>query len=471
MIDIRRVFTPATSQVGLAFVCLCTIFAISAHSVLVLLVLFCASLLIASFVFDRADVLRWTSAFLFYACAATALFLIHLSTNPDYGGLTGGRGIGADDTYFFVLASPEPPLELTRLLSVSRPHYFMFTHNYSDLLSLVAHPVHKIFGVVHPLDLLSLNVAAMAFLPVLVARCARVLLDDNVAKVTWWLMLLCPFTLANSMILVRDGLTAVAFAAALLGVIERRFVLIVVGVLGAAYLRGMQGALLAGSIWVIAVCLWLYAKDAQSRPLWVGVLLLGAPLVLLAGSLVALPYLISNLDLVVGLFFREGFLQSWVSDLAAVDEGTSTFYAISQQPLPIRLPLAFAFYFGVPHLALDEVLGKPIFVPRDYLLGLFSVAFIVYVGLFARGVIRAWMTRHAVLLGIAAAYLLDVLLISQASMQVRHKVALMPMFYLLVAAGLGNVPSRVRTLGLLASAAVGAFTIIFNGYKFWVLPS
>ena len=446
--------------------------AINPHTVITVAAWCAISLVLGAAIFGTGESSRVLRAFLFYSAAAISLYLIQRMTLPEYEGFTGMPGIGTDDSYFFALAVREVSHGLSAELSSWRPSFFLFSHNYSDALGVFARVIRTLVGPVHPLDLIYCNVAIMALLPSAVARTAQALLeDDRVGRVIWWIVLLCPFIAANSVILIRDGLTAVAFALALLGVVERRLMLVVVSVACVAYLRFMQAGLLIASLWIILLMDWILRRDLSPRGQWRGVALLSLPAVGLLAALAVLPTAVANVDVLLSLLFREGFLEGWIFERARTDQGTSTFYAISQMPLPIRLPLAFAFYFGVPHLVVDELVMKPIFVPRDYMHAAFSIAFIAYTAYFVRGVFRAWCTNNALLFGIACAYLMDILVISQASMQVRHKVALMPMFYLVVAAGLKSAPSRVRTVSLIAAALVGAFDIVFSGYKLWRFPS
>jgi hypothetical protein len=94
--------------------------------------------------------------------------------------------------------------------------------------------------------------------------------------------------------------------------------------------------------------------------------------------------------------------------------------------------------------------------------------FIAYAGFFLRGIIRAFDARNALLLGIVLTFCIDLLILSQASMQVRHKVALMPLMYIVVAYGYRYRQRDAVLLGLLFSFGVGAVELLYNGYKLWI---
>jgi hypothetical protein len=205
------------------------------------------------------------------------------------------------------------------------------------------------------------------------------------------------------------------------------------------------------------------------RPSWLSACaLLMAPFaVALATYLYFGPVLIDRLSAVEGLF-RDSFLNEFVLNQAMRDQGTATFYAINQLALPLRLPAAFLFYFGAPHLALDTLASSGAVVPRQILTALFALAFILYAGFFVRGVIRARDAGNALLLGTILTYCVDLLILSQASMQVRHKVALLPLFYIVVAYGLRYRQRDAVIIGLVTSFSVAGIDLLFNGYKLWV---
>ena len=177
--------------------------------------------------------------------------------------------------------------------------------------------------------------------------------------------------------------------------------------------------------------------------------------------------LIDKLAVIQGLF-RESFLEGFMQDQAARDTTTATFYAINQLALPLRLPLAFLFFFGAPHFAPEGFVIAGTVVPRQFLMSSYALMFIAYAGFFFRGIVRAFDTRNALLAAIVLTYCVDLLILSQASMQVRHKVALMSLMYIIVACGWRYRQRDAVFLGLLFSFGVGAVELLFNGYKLWI---
>ena len=89
--------------------------------------------------------------------------------------------------------------------------------------------------------------------------------------------------------------------------------------------------------------------------------------------------------------------------------------------------------------------------------------------LFLRGVIRAWDTTNVLMLALVVTYCIDLSILSQASMEARHKTGLMPLMYIVVAYGARYRQRDAVILGLLFSFGFGAMVLLYNGYKLWNL--
>jgi len=458
-----RVICP-TIAIGAAAVTLAT----SPHSIISLSLYFAMFLAALRLIDRRMDMTAAVGVFSYYALATLMLYWTQRWALPKYYGFSGGLGVGTDDSFFFSMGSPALPEDFP-----IRAKYFLSTHPYGLLLRLFGGPMYRLYGTVHPLDLLFLNTAGLALMPFLTFKATRAITnDEKAARIAFVLSLLCPFTMANGVILIRDGFMSTFFVGALYGLVSRRFVLMSLMLLGAAFLRLPQAVLFVGSFWLIAMFAWFGGRGRLPgawRPGWLSAsALLIAPLAVAATAYLVLgPVLVDRLTVVQGLF-RESFLGEFVLDQALQDPGTATFYAINQLALPLRLPLAFLFYYGAPHLALDTLVLKGALIPRQVLTALFALVSIAYTGFFVRGTMRAWDTRNALLLGSILTYCVDLLILSQASMQVRHKVALLPLFYIIVAYGLRYRQRDAVTVGLVASFAMGAIELLFNGYKLWI---
>ena len=90
----------------------------------------------------------------------------------------------------------------------------------------------------------------------------------------------------------------------------------------------------------------------------------------------------------------------------------------------------------------------------------FALLFPLYAALFTRGVMRAFKSKHVVALALLCVFLLNLILVSQASMQLRHKIPLMPMFYILMGYGATSPYKEHRQFGWAVAALVVAADIL-----------
>ena len=176
-----------------------------------------------------------------YAAAAVGLYLLQLWLLPEYIGFSGGNGIGSDDCRFWAQISSSSTRE------ISSDCNLLIKHNklaYSRFV-LGAAP----WNLYHPLNILFVNVWGAALLPVATREVTAHFTRSPVsARWAFWLSALCPFTLSNSLILVRDGWTATGLIVAVLMLLRRRYLLMAAAVAFVFFLRGGSGALIAGVV-------------------------------------------------------------------------------------------------------------------------------------------------------------------------------------------------------------------------------
>lgn len=438
---------------------------INPHSIIPLAWAVAISQGIALLLMGRDECVRVLKALSFYCLVALVLYVVQLSTIPEYYGFSGPLGIGADDAYYFSLGSPDLPASFPL-----RAGFYLREDPYGQGLRLFGNLAFALFRSVHPLDLLFTSVALVALLPSLVARSTQVLANSReVAATAWWLTLTCPFILGNSTILVRDGLVTAAFAGALTGILTRRWPLLILSILLAGFLRLQHGVMLVGIVWLVGVASVVTRNDSQRcttggaltvMGIWAVPLVVAVP-ILLTFSGTGLLLLLAENPLV-----RQEYL-TFLIEGAARDTSTSTFYAISQMPLPARLPLAGAFFFLSPLLDLSSLMKAHLFIPRNYLFSIFSFLMIGYAAAYVVGTIDALERRRWTNLTVILALIVGLLAISQASMQLRHKLPLMALFYPTVACGLHamNTPAR-RATAVLVALLIGSVEILFNGFRF-----
>ena len=103
-----------------------------------------------------------------------------------------------------------------------------------------------------------------------------------------------------------------------------------------------------------------------------------------------------------------------------------------------------------------------LFVPRAFMAAVaFPVVFLVAVGPFVRGAVAAFARRHGLVLMAYAMYTVALLLISQSSLQMRHKTLLMPLFYVLAGYGVAHSTPLGRWLGGAVTASVLLVEVVF----------
>lgn len=397
------------------------------------------------------------AVFTAYAFITLGIYLAQLWTQPAYYGFSGGFGVGSDDSFFYSLVARSLPDEFP-----FRAGRFIPDHNFAHMLRVPARIIWALGGRLHPLDLLLFNAAGLAALPTLTrALGLRVGLDARASNLAFLFTAVCPFMMLNGLILVRDGWEAVLFTGGLLAVVVRRWPLAVALTAATFWLRSGTGLLLVGTEALLAYAdVRHWARYAYpSRALAVRVVLAGVL------GLVVAAVVVNVMGTSEFSFFRSDFIASTLTRSVEVDEGPSSFYTIMKLPVFLRVPLGFVFYWGSPFLSLRSLNMDGIWVPRMFLSNLFSLLFLFYAAWFLRGVIRIVQDRRAGMVLVLIAVFVGILILSQASMQLRHKTVVMPLFYLVVAAGLTRSEDRYRTLGWLFSLGLFVFSGALNVYQ------
>ena len=429
---------------------------VNPYSALVFVWWGCAVAVGHRYVLRSTDVGAGLLAFAFMSALAIVMYLTQLRANPTYYGFSGGVGVGTDDSYFYSLVAYDLPHDFPRRFALA-----VQWHNYASILKVLVSVHRRLFPSLHPLDLLFFNTCCLSFLPFLVRGIYRELFPaDKGDRWAFGMSLVAPFILANGVILMRDGLVATAFAWGLLALLQRRWLLLALALVAVAWLRFETGLMLGG----MALVLGLVDFQLDStRATWqrpdsvLRLTLLGlAGLVVVAGG----AKVFWGGDL-VGLLFRGDFLKNTIGQSAAVESGTSTFYALSKLPWVLRIPSTLAFYIGSPFLALGALKTQGMWVPRAFLTNIFAMLFPVYAAWFYRGILRVIRSRHRGALAFLVLFLVSMSLITQASMQLRHKIPLQPMFYVLTAFGATTPYAQDRSLGWVLALMVVLVDLLF----------
>ncbi|WP_158666595.1 hypothetical protein [Salinibacter altiplanensis] len=392
---------------------------------------------------------RWEEPvllFVFYSGLIIIVYYINYITFPEFYGFTPASIAGTDDSYFYSLVASSLPADFP-----TREFYHTRTHPY-ELLMEWGTP----FTIEHPFEILFFNAVGAVFIPVFSRSLAQVVTkDERVARLTFWLVALCPFLMNHSLVLVRDGWTAALFAGSLAFFLRGKFVR--AAVLGAVlfFLRvasGLQLGLVAG----IMSLLFLYRLESRKKQvLYLG----GAAALGIIALTIVYPILISQAQRlaggeIIGLLYRETYLDVISSD--------SFLGRINSQPLPIRLPAALLFFISFPFFAPETVTAKGSFVWRGFMNCIYSIAFIFYFKFLVQGMIKGIIGKSDFSRITVFSTIILISLLSQASMQLRHKTVVMPMIYLLISYGYYNSSKIGRQIGWfalfgIAVANVGKF--------------
>lgn len=370
--------------------------------------------------------------FLFYTFIAIMLFVLQMLTNPSYFGFSGGLGVGTDDSYYYSKAVPLEdipngfPLRDTFFLRSSIPGYSEILRVFSGLFSL--------FTVIHPIDLLFFNVLVLSFIPIFTGKVAEIILKDTkVSDLAYKLSLFCPILITNGLVLVRDGFTATLFVGSMYFLLKRNYLALITSILLMFHLRVSSGALLL--LILIPMMLFMIKKVNTISAAKKGLITYTFIIILSLSFITMILPILSNFlvkeGLLGNLFYREDYQESFLAQ-----SGDSVLSTIGNLPAIIRIPLGFVFFFCSPFFSINAFYNNGLYIPRGFISMLFPILFLFYVKYFFQGIVYEFKSRKLNFIKIFfLVFLVDILLLSQLSLQLRHKTMIMPLFYILVAYG------------------------------------
>jgi|SRR5690625_1493814 len=384
-----------------------------------------------------------------YSIGVIVLYLIQNYELPAYIGFSGGRGVGTDDCKFWIAASEGVHRELPAHCYNLRPHPFTYFLRFTTP-----------FPLAKPLDLLFVCAWGMALLPPALRRLTfSVTGERRAAWASFWFMATCLYTAANGLVLIRDAWVALSLVASLLFFYERRYVLLSLAVGFGFFLRPASGLLIVASVCILAAVREMFARRDQAKRLS------NMTLVSVAGLAIAVAVLYAVIQVsgaklggggLLSIFYREDFLEGY---LARQEE--SILVAILRQPLHIRIPLSYVFFLGGPYFQVEAVVQETaFFVPRLLMYGgLFPFIYIWAFAFMARGAFVSFSRKQwmMVVLFIVLSFL--TISISQASMQYRHKVLLLPLIYLFAGYGFSIRGRSGRWAAVLAGLGLAAIQL------------
>lgn len=381
----------------------------------------------------------------FYALLVITLFLVQHWTYPDYFGFSGGPYIGTDDSDYYTHVADELPHSFPVR---ERP-----VRNYELLMRFITW-----YPVTHPFDILFFNVLPLVLIPPFTFRLALVLTyKREVSRLAYKLVLFCPFLLANSLVLIRDGWTAMCLLGSTLFFLRQQYFKVSV-------LLAFLAALRMGSALVLVIILGCYVcwrfidtRGVSRKILFMG----GATAVATIALLLLYPMILSYLEskgFLNTFFFRQYFVGRYLLQNPNTSlVGDSIMVSIYQQNPLVRIPLGFLYFFMSPWFVPNWIIREGIFVPRMLMQNIFALLFIFYFKYLIQAIVHIWFSSDKKMLFTLLAYLVAILALSQASLQIRHKVMLLPLMYILVAYGYYHrtkVGVTLGTTGAVSSAVI-----------------
>lgn len=388
----------------------------------------------------------------YYAGLVIALFGLHYVSYPEYYGFTAADVAGTDDSFFYSLVADRLPPDFP--LRANFAYYLQIGHSYATLLE-VAIP----FPIKHPFSVLFFNAMGAVFIPVFTGRLAREITgSEEAGRVAFALTLICPFLLANSLILIRDGWTAALYAGSLYFFLRKQYVRLGILAVLLFFIRIASGAQLLFALGIFTLPLLKDAKGGVIRKMFYTSSALIAGGVLLYFMFPLLYEYALGKDLVQTMLFRADFVERFAK--AGSGSGSPLIYSIYQQPAFLRIPLATLYFIALPFFAPDEIWVQGIFIPRAFMVCMFAILFVGYFKYFVQGVSSAIRRNQGKVKTAVYVFLLTIAILSQASMQWRHKVMLMPLFYVIVAYGFYNGTKLEKQLGTLAGASLLALQLL-----------
>lgn len=443
------------NYLGLTFLSAISFFLIKWHpqSFYSFVLVGCLCLILAKILsFKYADVIL---LYFFYVFMALLVFHLLNYIIPQYKGFNGELGIGEDDLYFFDQVAGFNPIYDHE----SRPGAYTYIHNFSKFLKVYAWFIPY---RLHLVDLLIFNILPLVLIPpFLVKFASKMFKSEKYLNHLFIFSAICPFMMMNGVIILRDAWMALFFIFLVWGFIERRIILSIAFTILIGFFRqhSMLLAVLLATIILIA-----YLCDTNH--------VLKRKISAISSNrklMIIIPFIIIIVSGIVlsTLFFRSEFVSSFLTDVVVLKNRTSVYYKIFSSPWYIRLSVGFIFFWGAPFVSLKNLYVLDKFVLRGVFEQFFGLLFFFYIPIYFQSFVSLfkrnslWLYR-----GIHFAYLLGILVLSQMSLQVRHKIMLMPLFYLILYIGLINSNDSGKKWGIALSIILLVITIYANALFF-----
>jgi hypothetical protein len=172
-----------------------------------------------------------------------------------------------------------------------------------------------------------------------------------------------------------------------------------------------------------------------------------------------LPFLLEYMiEKGVSGFARQEFVESLIKS----SDSDSVIYAIYTMPPYLKIPLGFIFFLFAPFLSFQLYTDEVFNLRHILVTTIMPIISLVYFRYFMSGVLYSFRKNESQIKRFFYIFCILILIISQLSIQPRHKTSVMPLFYILVAYGITYNDKFSRQLSL-------AFVLIFGLVQLYTL--
>lgn len=362
-----------------------------------------------------------------YTTLALFLYLAQLAIIPDSYGFTGPySGIGTDDSRFYAAVASN-----NKFIPVYAMRFMEMNHNFVKFLK-VLYP----FYIKHPLSIIIPNLIGISFIPYFTKKTAEILgFDKKYSRIVFIMTLFCPLILSNGLILMRDGWTAFLTILGFCFLIKKEFYgyLFSLGLL--LYIRMGSGLILA--FMPVFYLSHLFLSGSKFKKfIKVGSLFSIIFILVIFGLPLINEYL--SLKGVEGLE-RHGFVESVIKKI----DSNSIIYKIYSLPIYLKYPIGFVFFLLLPFFSPNFFFDGMLNLRGIFFTSIMPIISVIYFKYFVSGLLFTINNNKKFIKRIFYIFFFSILLISQASIQPRHKTTIMPIFYILVAYGISHNNNKV----------------------------
>ena len=354
----------------------------------------------------------------FYLHVAIIIFLFQKFTIPDYLGLSGpGGSVGTDDVrYYAWLLDGKVPYSINLYGNV---------HPFANLLKIL-YP----FKIYNPLNIVIFNVLGVSFLPYYVYKLAQTITDnDKISNLAQILMLLCPYSMAMGLIIMRDMFITTLVIAGLYYFINKKYFVLILIIPLIIYIR--MGSLIFLLIGIFIFSLDFIKNKIKNRLSYFSVLIF----VLI--SLFGVSYfIIPNIDSISNGKLSSGLFRAEFFDKLSVMDENAAILKLMTLPLILRTVTLTLFFYFLPFLNFNifplgvlNIRSLLISLSPIYMLFLWTPIFKTILNSIYEKRINNKITS---LIWVSILFALS---LGTISLQARHKTVLFPILYILAAYG------------------------------------